>query len=39
MDADLAILGADPALGARGFAAVRYTIRDGTVIFEAAPGR
>ena len=39
MEADLVILGADPALGARGFADVRYTIRAGTVIFEAAPAR
>ena len=39
MDADLVVLGADPALGAQAFAAVRYTIRAGTVIFEAAPAR
>jgi imidazolonepropionase-like amidohydrolase len=36
MDADLVVLGTDPAFGARGFANVRYTIRAGTVIFEAA---
>jgi imidazolonepropionase-like amidohydrolase len=37
MEADLVVLGANPALGARGFADVRYTIRRGTVIFAAAP--
>jgi imidazolonepropionase-like amidohydrolase len=36
MDADLVVLGTDPALGARGFADVRYTIRAGTMIFAAA---
>lgn len=37
MVADLVVLGTDPALGARGFADVRYTIRGGTIIFDAAP--
>ena len=36
MEADLVVLGTDPALGARGFADVRYTIRAGSIIFEAA---
>jgi imidazolonepropionase-like amidohydrolase len=36
MEADLVVLGTDPALGARGFADVRYTIRGGSIIFEAA---
>ena len=36
MDADIVVLGTDPALGARAFADVRYTIRAGTVIFDAA---
>ena len=36
MEADLVVLGTDPALGARGFADVRYTIRAGTMIFAAA---
>jgi imidazolonepropionase-like amidohydrolase len=33
MDADLAVLEADPARDARNFARVRYTIRAGRVIF------
>ena len=37
MDADVVVLGADPAMGVRGFADVRYTIRGGTVIFAAPP--
>ena len=37
MDGDLVVLGVDPALGPRGFADVRYTIRRGTIIFAAAP--
>ena len=37
MAGDLVVLGSDPALGARGFADVRYTIRGGAIIFEAAP--
>jgi imidazolonepropionase-like amidohydrolase len=36
MVADLVVLGTDPALGVRGFAEVRYTIRGGSLIFEAA---
>jgi imidazolonepropionase-like amidohydrolase len=36
MEADLVVLGTDPALGARGFADVRYTVRAGTMIFAAA---
>ena len=36
MQADLVVLGTDPALGARGFTDVRYTIRAGKIIFEAA---
>jgi imidazolonepropionase-like amidohydrolase len=40
MEADLVVLGTDPALGARGFADVRYTVRAGTMIFAtAAPPR
>ena len=39
MEADLVVLGTDPAFGARGFADVRYTIRAGTVIFAAAAAR
>jgi imidazolonepropionase-like amidohydrolase len=34
MQADLVVLGTDPALGARGFTDVRYTIRAGRIIFE-----
>jgi imidazolonepropionase-like amidohydrolase len=34
--ADLAVLGSDPALGSRGFADVRYTIRAGRIIFEGS---
>ena len=34
--ADLVVLGADPATKIEGFADVRYTVRDGRVIFEQA---
>ena len=37
LEADLVVLGTDPALGARGFTDVRYTIRGGSIIFEAPP--
>ena len=33
--ADLVVLDGDPAQNARAFAAVRYTIRDGTLIYSA----
>lgn len=36
MDADLVVLGADPAADTRNFANVRYTIRQGRVIYPAA---
>jgi imidazolonepropionase-like amidohydrolase len=36
MVGDLVVLGSDPALGSRGFADVRYTIRAGRIVFEAA---
>jgi imidazolonepropionase-like amidohydrolase len=40
LEADVVVLGTDPAFGARGFADVRYAIRAGTIIFAApAPGR
>jgi imidazolonepropionase-like amidohydrolase len=35
--ADLVVLNGDPSRDARAFAAVRYTIRDGKVIYEAPP--
>jgi imidazolonepropionase-like amidohydrolase len=35
MDADLVVLGSDPALGARAFADVRWTLRGGRVIYAA----
>jgi imidazolonepropionase-like amidohydrolase len=37
MEGDLVVLGTDPAMGARAFADVRYTVRAGMVIFEARP--
>ncbi len=36
MDADLVVLAADPAADARNFAKVRYTIRDGNLIYPAS---
>ncbi|HVT40990.1 MAG TPA: amidohydrolase family protein [Gemmatimonadaceae bacterium] len=38
-DADLVVLGADPEKDVTAFARVRYTIRDGKVIYRAAPAR
>jgi imidazolonepropionase-like amidohydrolase len=35
MDADLAVLSADPALDSTAFAKIRYTIRSGNVIYQA----
>ena len=35
MDADFAVLAADPAQDAANFAKVRYTIRHGTIIYQA----
>ena len=37
LDADLVVLGADPAGDARAFADVRYTIRGGKVIYTSSP--
>ncbi len=37
--ADLVVLNSDPALGARSFADVRYTIRAGAIVFEGTPTR
>ncbi len=37
LDADLVVLGSDPAHGARALADVRYTIRAGRVIYQAVP--
>jgi imidazolonepropionase-like amidohydrolase len=37
--ADLAVLSQDPARDVRAFAAVRYTLRDGRVIWQASDGR
>jgi imidazolonepropionase-like amidohydrolase len=37
LDADLVVLGADPAADVTAFADVRYTIRGGQVVFEAPP--
>jgi imidazolonepropionase-like amidohydrolase len=34
MDGDLAVLGRDPAVDARAFADVQYTIRAGRIIFQ-----
>ncbi len=39
MDADLVVLAADPAQEAKAFSKVRYTIRDGKVIYRAASER
>lgn len=36
MDADLVVLGADPATGISAFSDVRYTVRDGKVLFAGA---
>jgi imidazolonepropionase-like amidohydrolase len=37
MIADLAVLGTDPAAGVKAFADVRYTVRDGRVIYSSSP--
>jgi imidazolonepropionase-like amidohydrolase len=34
MNADLVVLGADPAQDVRAFSKVRYTIRNGNVIYQ-----
>jgi imidazolonepropionase-like amidohydrolase len=39
LDADLVVLGADPAKDVASFANVRYTIRGGRVIYSGAPSR
>jgi imidazolonepropionase-like amidohydrolase len=37
--ADLVVLGQEPARNVRAFAAVRYTIRDGRIIYQARPSQ